>query len=71
MSELDKGWNLISLPKQPQDNTIGNIFGNRTVGEVWTWDNANKSFFVAQEITPDKGGNCKSLSFLRSKHLTP
>ena len=55
MLELDKGWNLISLPKQPQDNTIGNIFENRTVGAVWTWDKANKSFIIAQEITPDKG----------------
>ena len=42
--ELRKGWNLVSISKQPQENTIIAVFGNRMIGRVWTWNNETKRF---------------------------
>ena len=53
--ELQKGWNLRSISKEPQDNSIENIFGNKIIGVVWGWDNANRRLEAASEITSTKG----------------
>ena len=53
--ELQKGWNLISLSKQPQDNGIENIFGDKIAGLVWTWNSISQNYEVASTITTSKG----------------
>jgi len=36
---LTAGWNLVSLARIPDENTIAKIFGNQIKGNVWYWDN--------------------------------
>jgi hypothetical protein len=34
--ELQPGWNLISIPVQPTDNTVATLFRGRQAGRVWS-----------------------------------
>ena len=53
--ELNAGWNLISLPKFPQDNSIEDLFGDRIDRVAWTWDGVVNKFSTASEVTQNKG----------------
>jgi len=50
---LKEGWNLISLARIPEDNSVGHIFGNNVKGNVWYWD--DNQFKIATHIDPLKG----------------
>jgi len=50
---LTEGWNLVSLARIPDDNTVDNIFGNSIKGNVWYWD--ENRFKIATHIGSLKG----------------
>jgi type VI secretion system secreted protein Hcp len=53
--ELELGWNLISLTRQPINNSIADIFGNKISGAVWTWDARNRHFMTVDHLTAGQG----------------
>ncbi len=50
---LTSGWNLLSVARIPDNNTIGNMLGNTISGVVWVWD-ATK-FVTTDELLPSRG----------------
>jgi hypothetical protein len=55
---LKPGWNLISLARVPEDNTIDGIFGalcQHVVGKVWRWDRATMRYEAADRLESLRG----------------
>lgn len=50
---LEPGWNLISLARIPEDNSVSNIFGNLIRQEVWKWK--DHQYHTAEHLMPLKG----------------
>jgi len=50
---LKAGWNMVSVPVTPSDNSVGAVFPGVTA--IYTWDPVNKSYTVPTTIEPDKG----------------
>jgi len=50
---LKAGWNLVSLARIPEENTVAKIFGGSIKGNVWYWD--ENQFKTATHIDPLKG----------------
>jgi len=52
------GWNLISLARVPEDNTVAAIFGaglRGMVGEVWQWNGATLRYEAVETLEPQRG----------------
>lgn len=50
---LVKGWNLMSVSRIPDQNSVTDILGSDFVGAVWIWE--DNSFQIADEILPLRG----------------
>ena len=50
--DMHKGWNLLSITRQPRNNSIEMIFGGKINGSIWTWDNENKRFKTVDTMIP-------------------
>jgi len=50
---LKAGWNMISVPVIPANNSVGAVFPN--VAAVYTWDTGSKSYTVPTIVTPNTG----------------
>ena len=51
--QLCEGWNLISLAREPLDNSVESLFGNNISGAVWGWDAHDRIFMIVNKL---KGG---------------
>ncbi|MBT3289247.1 MAG: hypothetical protein HN849_05690 [Victivallales bacterium] len=55
---VEPGWNLISLARVPEDNTVATIFGaalRGMVGEVWQWNAATLRYETVETLEPQRG----------------
>ncbi|OGV65722.1 MAG: hypothetical protein A3K19_25865 [Lentisphaerae bacterium RIFOXYB12_FULL_65_16] len=52
---LQPGWNLVSVPIVPADNTIVGVFKGANMGPVWGWDAPTHVFQKAEIIEPGQG----------------
>ncbi len=52
---LKKGWNLISIPVKPLNNTVEAIFGQLDFYSIWTWNPTAKMYEKPTVIEPGKG----------------
>jgi hypothetical protein len=50
---LKAGWNMVSVPVMPADNSVGAVFPG--VAAVYIWDPINKTYFVPSKVSPEKG----------------
>ena len=50
---LKAGWNMVSVPVIPLDNSVGAVFPG--VAVVYSWDPVNKCYTVPPTIEPEKG----------------
>ncbi|OPZ26062.1 MAG: Peptidyl-prolyl cis-trans isomerase A precursor [Lentisphaerae bacterium ADurb.BinA184] len=50
---LGVGWNLVSVPCLPEDNSPAAVFGGAAAGSVWTW--AGQGYVRATGIVPLRG----------------
>ncbi|MBT3380311.1 MAG: hypothetical protein HN742_21265 [Lentisphaerae bacterium] len=53
---LKKGWNFVSIPREPTDNSVASVFGELVIGPVWEWQNSR--FVKASEVLPLRGYFC-------------
>lgn len=54
--QLRKGWNLFSLPLQPESGTnISNLLGDNSRGGIWIWDAVNGEFIGDQQAAGKRG----------------
>ena len=51
---LKNGWNLISIARVPEDNSVSSIFSGISISPtVWTWNDGR--FVVAEKLEPFRG----------------
>ncbi len=51
---LASGWNLVSIARVPDDNSVGAVFASANIAStVWTWDDG--ALTVASELEPTRG----------------
>ncbi len=50
---LKAGWNMVSVPVAPEDNSVSAVFPG--VAAVFTWDPVSRSYIVPSTIEPDTG----------------
>jgi hypothetical protein len=50
---LKAGWNMVSVPVIPPNNSVGAVFPN--VAAVYAWDRVAKSYVTPTTVKPDEG----------------
>ncbi|MCJ7575496.1 MAG: right-handed parallel beta-helix repeat-containing protein [Dehalococcoidia bacterium] len=50
---LQAGWNMVSVPVTPADNSTGAVFPG--VAGIFTWDATSRSYYMPTVIDPEKG----------------
>jgi len=52
---LKSGWNLISLPVIPENNTIEYLFGDNVFKNAYTWNPITRKYESTNKLKPGKG----------------
>lgn len=50
---LKAGWNMVSVPVMPADNSVSAVFPG--VAAVYIWDPINNTYVVPSKVSPEKG----------------
>ena len=53
--QLKRGWNLISLPIIPENNSIHEIFKNIGFYSIWGWNSTSNRYYKPIKINPGEG----------------
>ena len=51
--DLKAGWNMVSLPVNPSDNSTSSVFAGTEI--VYTWNPDTKSYYIPASIAPNRG----------------
>lgn len=52
---LKPGWNLVSLARVPEDNSVDNVFQGYLVAPLWVWDETQGGYRSTDEVVPLRG----------------